>query len=36
VDITRDVMRMHAEGKSVEAIRAEIVATYSKYGPPNQ
>jgi len=29
-------MRMHAERKPVEAIRAGIVATYSKYGPPNQ
>jgi cytochrome c-type biogenesis protein CcmH/NrfF len=36
VDITRDVMQMHGEGKSVEEIRAAIVANYSKFGPPNQ
>ena len=36
VDITQDVMRLSGEGKSAQAIRAEIVATYSKFGPPNQ
>jgi ferredoxin len=36
VDIARDVMRLHGEGQSIKDIRAEIVATYSKFGPPNQ
>jgi hypothetical protein len=36
VDITQDAMRLSGEGKSAQAIRAEIVATYSKFGPPNQ
>jgi hypothetical protein len=36
VDIAQDVMRMTGEGKSPAAIRAEIVAVYSKFGPPNQ
>ena len=34
MDITRDVMRMKAEGKSVAQIRAAIDATYLKFGPP--
>ena len=36
VDISQDVMRMTGEGKSPQAIRAAIVASYSKFGPPNQ
>ena len=36
VDITQDAMRMSGEVKSAQDIRAEIVATYSKFGPPNQ
>jgi hypothetical protein len=36
VDIAQDVMRMTGEGKSPQAIRADIVATYSKFGPANQ
>jgi hypothetical protein len=36
VDITQDAMRMSGAGKSAQDIRAEIVATYSKFGPPNQ
>ncbi len=36
VDISDDVMRMTSEGKSPQAIRADIVAAYSKFGPANQ
>ncbi len=36
VDISQDVMRMTSEGKSPQAIRADIVAAYSKFGPANQ
>ena len=36
VDITQDVMRLTGEGKSPAAIRSTVVATYSKFGPPNQ
>lgn len=36
VDITQDAKRLLEEGKSAQDIRAEIVATYSKFGPPNQ
>ena len=36
VDITQDVLRMTGEGRSGADIRAEIVASYSKFGPPNQ
>lgn len=36
VDITQDVMRLSREGKSPGDIRAFIVSTYSKFGPPNQ
>jgi hypothetical protein len=35
VDITQDVMRMLREGKSPQEARANIDATYSKYGPSN-
>ncbi len=35
VDITRDVMRLQAEGESLAAIRSTIDATYSLYGPSN-
>lgn len=36
VDITRDAMRLNGEGKSLDEIHAEIVKTFSPYGPPNQ
>lgn len=35
VDITRDVMRLHGEGKPVAEIKAYIDRTYSQYGPSN-
>lgn len=35
VDITRDVMRMTAEGKSLQEIRQAVDRTYSQYGPSN-
>jgi len=35
VDITRDVMRMTGEGKSIQEIRQSIERTYSQYGPSN-
>jgi hypothetical protein len=35
VDITRDVMRLRAEGQQIESIRGYIDATYSPYGPSN-
>jgi hypothetical protein len=36
VDIAQDVMKMTGEGRSPVDIRAQIVATYSKFGPSNQ
>ena len=33
MDITRDVMRQKAEGKSLAEIRDSIDATYLKFGP---
>jgi hypothetical protein len=36
VDIAQDVMRMTGEGRDPAAIRSEIVAAYSKFGPSNQ
>jgi hypothetical protein len=36
VDISQDVMRLTGEGKSPQAIRTDIVAAYSKFGPANQ
>ncbi|HOA25644.1 MAG: PCYCGC motif-containing (lipo)protein [Aggregatilineales bacterium] len=33
VDITQDVMRLNAEGRSAQEIRAYIDSTYSAYGP---
>ena len=36
VDIAQDVMKMTGEGQSPSAIRQQIVATYSKFGPANQ
>lgn len=36
VDIAQDVMRLSREGKAASDIRAFIVNTYSKFGPPNQ
>jgi hypothetical protein len=35
VDITQDVMRLQREGKSVQEIKANVDATYGKYGPSN-
>lgn len=35
IDITRDVRRLHREGKSVAEIKAYIDRTYSRYGPSN-
>ena len=35
VDITQDAMRLLQEGKGVEAIRATIDDTYSRFGPSN-
>jgi hypothetical protein len=34
LDITRDVMRMKAEGKPLAAIRAAIDEKYLRFGPP--
>jgi hypothetical protein len=34
VDITLDVMRMTTEERAPAAIRKEIIAAYSKFGPP--
>jgi hypothetical protein len=36
VDITQDVMRMMRQGRDPTKIRAEIVKTYSRFGPSNQ
>ena len=36
VDIAQDVMRMTGEDRDPAAIRSEIVAAYSKFGPSNQ
>ena len=36
VDIALDVMKMTEEGHQPDAIRSEIVATYSAFGPANQ
>lgn len=36
VDIALDVMKMTGEGKSPDAIHAQIVETYSAFGPANQ
>ena len=33
MDITRDVMRMLDEGKTVKDIRAYVEKTYSRFGP---
>jgi len=33
LDITRDVMRMKAEGKSLAAMRAAIDEKYLRFGP---
>lgn len=33
IDITQDVMRMRAEGRSAQEIRAYVDNTYSAYGP---
>ena len=35
VDITRDAMRMSAQGESPQAIKAYVDKTYSQYGPSN-
>ncbi len=34
MNITRDVMRLMEEGKSLKEIRQYIDAAYSKYGAP--
>ncbi len=36
VDITQDVMRMSRDGRAPPEIRASILSTYSRFGPPNQ
>ena len=36
VDISQDVMRMTKDGRAPPAIRASILSSYSKFGPPNQ
>lgn len=36
VDISQDVMRMTRDGRAPPEIRAEILSTYSKFGPANQ
>ncbi len=33
MDITRDVMRMLDDGKSVKEIRTYVDTTYSRFGP---
>jgi hypothetical protein len=35
VDITQDTMRLLKQDKSVQAIRAYVDSTYSKFGPSN-
>ena len=35
VDITQDAIRMSAQGKTAQEIRAYVDSTYSKYGPSN-
>ena len=34
IGITRDVMKMMDQGKSLKEMRSQIEKTYSKYGPP--
>jgi hypothetical protein len=34
IGITRDVMKMIGQGKSLKEMRAQIDRTYSKFGPP--
>jgi hypothetical protein len=36
VDIAQDVMKMTGEGKQPAEIRPQILAAFSKFGPPNQ
>ena len=36
VDITQDVERLTAEGRSPAQVHTFVVDTYSKFGPPNQ
>ncbi|MGE5139476.1 MAG: PCYCGC motif-containing (lipo)protein [Rudaea sp.] len=36
VDITQEVMKLSRAGKSPGQIRAQVVADFSSYGPPNQ
>jgi hypothetical protein len=36
VDISQDVMRMTKDGRAPPEIRAAILSSYSKFGPPNQ
>ena len=34
INITRDVMRMLDQGKSLKEIRAYVDQTYGRFGPP--
>jgi len=34
IGITRDVMKMIDQGKSLKEMRTQIELTYSKFGPP--
>lgn len=36
VDISQDVMQMTRDGRAPPDIRASVLSTYSKFGPPNQ
>src|SRR5512142_998472 len=36
VDISQDVIKMTRDGRAPPEIRAAILSTYSKFGPPNQ
>ncbi len=36
VDIAQEVMKQTQAGKSSQQIRADVVSTFSQYGPPNQ
>lgn len=36
VDIAQDVMQKTRDGRSPPEIRADVIATFSRYGPPNQ
>ncbi len=36
VDITQEVMKLSAQGKSPGEVRQQVVAQFSQFGPPNQ